>query len=128
MFDQYRRFASADDARVHALIIDAAEGTAGFFQNRSETFRNVLAQYMNLPREKRAYAAQQLLRVNRDAAIFVTQTLLRSAGYFSGEVNGVYAPETIDAIARACRAGGEGKCGPKTLHGDTIGFIARNLS
>lgn len=31
-------------------------------------------------------------------------------------------------IQKACRAGGEGKCGPKTLHSDTFGFIARNYS
>jgi hypothetical protein len=87
-----------------------------------------MAMFVDVPKERRAYAAQQLFRINRDAAIYLTQSLLKSAGLFAGNANGVYAPDTIDAIQKACRAGGEGQCGPKTLHGDTIGFIARNYS
>lgn len=127
IFQQYQRVASAADVKVQALLIEAADG-GGLFQGRDAAFRRVMAMFVDVPKERRAYAAQQLFRINRDAAIYLTQSLLKSAGLFAGNANGVYAPDTIDAIQKACRAGGEGQCGPKTLHGDTIGFIARNYS
>ncbi len=128
VFEAYRHVAEPDEVRTQAMLIEAAQLSGRLFGNRNAGLESILSLYMDINPAKRGPAAQQLLRINREAAVFIAQAILKSAGFYTGAVNGVYAPDTIDAIQKACRAGGSGKCGPKTLHGDTFGFIARNFS
>lgn len=84
IFEQYRRVAEPDDVRTQALLIEAADGVGGLFQRKDAAFQQIWAMYMDISKPKRAYATQQLLRVNREAAVFVAQFILKSAGFYGG--------------------------------------------
>ena len=126
--DRYKTVADPDDFTVQRLLVEAADGSTSLFQSKDVVFRELLQVYDALPMSKRRDAMRQLFSINRNAAIFIAQTLLSSAGLYSGPVNGLFSPDTITAFHKACSKGGEGKCGSKSLHVDTVGFIALNFS
>ncbi|WP_139167954.1 tetratricopeptide repeat protein [Bauldia litoralis] len=120
MLKRYAAVGDPNGVRFQTMLVEGARGQPGF--------RAIGELFIDLNQGDRPRAIREVFYTNKNAAVYLAQLMLKSAGFYDGGANGLLTAPTIKAFLSACRTGKIGKCAEVPLHADTLSFIAENYS